>query len=79
MRLFEVFRVNNLIVGFGQGLNAARAKYFANFPAAFHHRDPLKIRAELAAGCDEGMAAIVTESCLFTTLVALCHLDILSI
>jgi len=64
-----------LAISLGQGFDAARAKYFANFFAVFHYSNPLQIRAELTSGSDKRVTAIVTEGCGFSTLTALCHLN----
>ena len=76
MRLFDVcFKWLKLTICFGQGFDAARAKYFANFLSVLINGDPLQVRAELSSGCDERVTAIMTEGGGFSTLIALCHLN----
>ena len=54
MRLFDVcFKWLKLAISLGQGFDAARAKYFANFLATLKNGDPLQVGAELTSGCDE--------------------------
>jgi hypothetical protein len=54
MRLFDVcFKWLKLAISLGQGFDAARAKYFANFLTAFHYGNPLQVGAEFTSGCDE--------------------------
>jgi hypothetical protein len=74
MRLFDCLWVNKLVVIFGQSFDAACAKNFTNFSAILHHSNALKIGQEFTPGCHQRVTAIMTESCGFTTLTALCHL-----
>lgn len=52
-RLFKLLSVINLVVRFGQGLDAACTKHAANFFVAFHQRDALQIRTKFTFCCNE--------------------------
>jgi uncharacterized protein (DUF697 family) len=65
--------VNKLVEIFGQSLDAARAEDSTDSLAILHHSNALKIGQEFPPGCHQRVTAIMTESCGFATLTALCH------
>jgi hypothetical protein len=61
-----------------QGPNAAGAQRLANHSPVFQDRDLLEVGAKGPASCTQRKAAIVTKGCGFSTVIALCHVRILS-